>query len=194
MRSALIPTFFMVMSLTFAPALAAGEVEANGGKPEPGTTVEMPFLIAPMSLDGKLLGYAYITSKMVCSSGDAAIKVRQKLAFIQDGFVREVNGKSIAQSADPRAVDKPQLNARLTAVARRLVGDNKVVSMFFIDIKFNPLRPSQSTGDGQVPPDQAAPQKPAGDTAAAAGTGAEASNPSKEAPAPSENAQKSRPK
>ena len=194
MRSANILSIVMVMTLGLGPAFAAGEAEPGDKKPEPGTTVEMPFLIAPMSVDGKLQGYAYISSKMVCSSGDAAILVRQKLAFIQDSFVRDVNSRPIAQSADPKAVDKPLLAARLTADAKGIVGDNKVVTMMFVDIKFNPLKPSESTGDGQVAPDQAAPQKAAGEAGKEAAGAAAASNPSKEAAAPAENAQKSRPK
>jgi len=57
----------------------------------------MPFLIAPMSKDGKLLGYAYISSKLVASSPGATIAVREKLAFIQDAFVRDVNAKPSAR-------------------------------------------------------------------------------------------------
>lgn len=190
MRHALIP--FIAVVIAFSPAWAAGEEE--GKKTELGTTVEMPFLIAPMSLDGKLQGYAYISSKMVCSSQDAAILVRQKLGFIQDSFVREVNGKPIALSTDPKAVDKVQLNARLIGQARRIVGDNKVVSMLFVDIKFNALRPSQSTEDGAVPPDQAAPKKAEGEAdKAAAGTTA-APKPAKDGGVAGESAQKSRPK
>ncbi len=191
MRSAFILIPCMVMSLALTPAFAAGEAGTNGKKPEPGTTVELPFLIAPMSLDGKLQGYAYISSKMVCSSADAAILVRQKLGFIQDSFVRDVNGKPISLPTDPTAVDKIQLAARMTADAGNIVGANRVVTVMFIDVKFNALRPSESTGGGQVAPDQAAPQKAAGE---AAGTTAPASNASKEAAGPGESAQKSRPK
>jgi len=177
----------MVISVFPVPARAAGEAEGKAA--QLGTTVEMPFLIAPMSIDGKLQGYAYISSKMVCSSQDAAILVRQKLGFIQDSFVREVNGKSIAQSQDPKAVDKTQLNARLVANARSIVGDKKVVSMVFVDVKFNPLRPSQSTDEGAVPPDEAAPKKAEGAKAA----DGEAKS-AKDNGVAGESAQKSRPK
>lgn len=194
MRGLLIPILVLGISLAGVRASAAGEEEGNGKRPEPGTTVEMPFLIAPMSDNGKLLGYAYISSKMVCSSGAAAILVRQKLGFIQDRFVRDVNGKAISLSQDPKTVDKPALNARLTADARSIVGANKIVSMLFVDIKFNPLRPSQSTGDGQVPPDNAAPQKPAGEAdKPKEGEGAGAKT-SKDDVVAGESAQKSRPK
>jgi len=194
MRSALITVTTLIACLALGPAFAAGEAEGNTKKPEPGTTVEMPFLIAPMSVDGKLQGYAYITSKMVCSSSDAAIAVRQKLAFIQDSFVREVNGKSLSTGADPTVVDKVQLNARMTAAARRIVGDNKVVAMFFVDVKYNPLRPSPSTDNSAVPPDEAAPKKGAPAAGEAATAGNTTSKSSKDTAVAGESAQKSRPK
>ncbi len=191
MRGALIPMVALVVSLLAGPGLAAGEADPTGKLPVSGFTVEMPFLVAPMSEDGKLIGYAYITSKLVCSSPDAAIAVREKLAFIQDSFVRDVNGRPVSQADDAKAVDRPLLNLRLTADARRIVGDAKVVSMRFVDIKYNPLHPTESTLGELVPPDQAAPQTGTGEAATAAGA---ASNPSKESAVSGESAQKTRPK
>ncbi|MBU6297568.1 MAG: hypothetical protein KJS68_04925 [Alphaproteobacteria bacterium] len=119
----------------------------------------MPFLIAPMSQDGKLLGYSYILSKMVASSQSAAIAIRDKLAFIQDAFVRDVNAHPIGESNNPRTVDNTLLNDRLVADARRIVGDDKVVAMVFIDIKFAPLHPGDTTLN-LVPPSERAPDLP----------------------------------
>lgn len=163
------PAFLLTLILLAAPALAAAPAK---DKPlEPGSTVEMPFLVAPMSQDGKLLGYAYISSKLVCTSPSACIDVREKLAFIQDANVRDVNAHSIAQTNDPTAVDRDLLNARLTANAKRVVGDNKVVTMVFGDVKFAPLHPSESTeGMMSTPPDQAAPGMTSAPAAAAGGT------------------------
>jgi hypothetical protein len=134
------------MAAAGQPALAAG---AKAGPL--GTNVEMPFLIAPMSKDGKLLGYAYISSKMVTPSPAATIAVREKLAFIQDAFVRDVNGAPISKTDDPRAVDIELLNARLVAVARRIVGSDRVVSMAFIAVQFAPLHPGESTVSPAAP-------------------------------------------
>ncbi len=150
MRRSLIS--LLILALLAGPVWAAGA----GKKPEPGTTVEMPYLMAPMSQDGKLLGYAYISSKLVCTSLDACTGIRDKLAFIQDAFVREVNSRPISLASDPTAVDRDLLNARLTANAKRIVGDGKVANMVFLDIKFAPLRPSESTAGETPPPDQAA--------------------------------------
>ncbi|HEY0283551.1 MAG TPA: hypothetical protein VGC27_13115 [Rhizomicrobium sp.] len=129
---------------------AAGQpAQAAGAKAvAPATSVEMPFLIAPMSKDGKLLGYAYISSKMITSSPATAIAVREKLVFIQDAYVRDVYAQPIGKAEDPGAVDEALLNARLVAAAKRIVGSGKIVSMVFLSIQFMPLHP----GEAPVPP------------------------------------------
>jgi len=135
-----------ILTLVLAACLAA-PVFAEGAKskPAPGTSVEMPFLIAPMSKDGKLLGYAYISSKLVCASQNAAITVREKLAFIQDANVRDVYAVSVSRSDDPMKVDNDALSQRLADNARRIVGAGKVVRVEFGQVQFAPLHPSEST-------------------------------------------------
>ena len=150
MRRILVPLLLLVLAVAGQPGLAAGAKEGA-----PGTNVEMPFLIAPMSKDGKLLGYAYISSKMVATSPSASIAVREKLAFIQDAFVRDVNAEPICKADDPRAVDTALLNSRLIAIARRVVGSDKVVRMVFVAVQFAPLHPSESTENLAPPPKDA---------------------------------------
>ena len=145
---------FLVASL---PAFAAEKKE------EPGTHVEMPFLIAPVSVDGKLEGYCYISSKLTTSSPGASVEVRNKLAFIQDAFVRDVNAAPIGFASDPTKVDTRLLTQRLVADARRIVGAAKVVTITFKQIQFSPLHPKPTTEDAVPPPErasQAAPSAP----------------------------------
>jgi len=144
-----ISVLLLLLAMGAQPALAGGVKEGP-----PGTNVEMPYLIAPVSKDGRLLGYAYISSKMVTSSPSAAIDVREKLAYIQDAFVRDMNGQPISESDDPAAVDRDALNDRMVAAARRIVGSNKVVGMVFIAVQYAPLHPGNTTLN-QAPPEQA---------------------------------------
>jgi len=137
MRRLLLPLALLACLCPPAPAA--------GAKPPPGTSVEMPYLMAPMSNDGKLLGYTYISSKLVATSQAAVIAVRDKLAFIQDAYVRDVNAVPIAKSDDPTAPDTALLTARLTAVARSIVGDDKIVTLVITSAKFAPLHPGDST-------------------------------------------------
>jgi len=134
------------------PALAG---EAPKKAEEPGTHVEMPFLIAPMSVDGKLTGYSYISSKLVSSSPSASVEIRNKLAFIQDAFVRDVNAAPIGKSSDPQSVDTALLAQRLVADARRVVGQAKVVAITFTQIQFASLHPKPTTDDTVAPPERA---------------------------------------
>jgi hypothetical protein len=142
----------------FALCLAYPAWSAEPAKkpPEPGTSVEMPFLMVPMTKDGDLLGYSYVASKLICTSPGGALRVREKLAFIQDAFVREVNSRPASLDTDPKALDKDQLAARLTAAAKRIVGNDTVRAMLFMEIKYAPLHPGDSTTGGAPPPEQAA--------------------------------------
>ena len=139
----------LVLVLAAALSIAATPVLAGEKAGDPGTNVEMPFLIAPMSKDGKLLGYAYINSKLVASSQSAALEIRDKIAFIQDAFVRDVNAEPVSTDANPTEVDTRVLAERLVADARRVVGASKVVRVIFggegdSGIKFAALHPMQT--------------------------------------------------
>ena len=85
-------TAAVIFGLAANPA-AAAEKEAGGDKAgAPGTNIDMPFLMAPMTgADGNLSGYAYISSRLTATSDASANQVRDKIAFIQDAFVRDVN-------------------------------------------------------------------------------------------------------
>lgn len=160
MRALAIPAILFGL---MASAWAADEAPAKKKAEEPGTHVQMPFLIAPMSADGKLQGYAYISSKLVASTPMASVEIRDKLAFIQDAFVRDVNGQPIGKTNDPTAVDTALLTSRLVADAKRIVGAAKVVTITFTQIQFSPLHPTQTTQDSVPPSEAATPvaQKPA---------------------------------
>src|SRR5579863_7712441 len=97
-----------VLCLLAAPALAATAPAPAPADKEgaPGTNVEMPFLMAPLTgADGKLSGYAYISTKLTAVSGAGALDVRDKIAFIQDAFVRDLNSTGIGKDGDPAHLD-----------------------------------------------------------------------------------------
>ncbi len=157
----------LIFVLAIAPATAA---EKAAGKDDdkagaPGTNVDMPFLMAPMTgADGKLSGYAYISSRLTAPTDIIANQARDKIAFIQDAFVRDVNATEIATTGDPVTVNNAALEARLLADARKVVGANKIVSVAIMQVQIAPLHPGPVTAvAGQLPADSSpqAPAKPA---------------------------------
>jgi hypothetical protein len=131
----------MFAVLIAGPVMAAGET-VKAKAPEPGTSVEMPYLIAPVVVGATLVAYAYISSKIIASSPQTAIDIRLATPFIQDAFVRDVNATPIGKASDPSTVDSVALTARLLADARRIVGAGKVAGLALIQIQMAPLRPN----------------------------------------------------
>lgn len=123
----------------FALAAHAGE---KGGAP--GTNVEMPFLMAPVCNDGKLIGYAYISSKVVTNSSAASLRVRGKIPFIQDLFVRDVNARPITKAGEPGQVDQDALVARLTSDVKRVVGAQKIATVMILKVQITELHPREA--------------------------------------------------
>jgi hypothetical protein len=122
--------------------LLVGYTSAVAGPPaqhEPGTSVEMPYLIAPVIVDGTLFANAYVSSKIIATSPAATIVVRDKLPFIQDAFVRDVNAAPIGKASDAHVVDIPALTARLSADVRRIVGSNVIDSVEIVRVQMSPL-------------------------------------------------------
>jgi len=168
MRRLLVLAFLLALAAPVSAAEEAhgksethGKEEAKGG--EPGTNVDMPFLMAPMTnAAGKLTGYAYISSRITATSDVTANQARDKIAFIQDAFVRDVNAKEIATSGDPATVDNAALQIRLLADARKVVGASKLVSIAIMQVQISALHPGPVTAvAGQPPPVESAPPPPA---------------------------------
>jgi hypothetical protein len=130
----------LVLCMT-APLLA-GSAALAAKVPEPGTSVDMPYLMAPITVDEKLVAYAYISSKIVASSQSAAIDIRNKTPFIQDAFVRDVNALPVTASLDATKIDSQALAARLLKDSRRIMGQGKVASIGIVQLQIAQLRPA----------------------------------------------------
>jgi hypothetical protein len=157
--------------LAAAPTPVSADKSSSDKSGVPGTNVEMPFLMAPLTAsDGKLSGYAYISTRLTAASAAGALDVRDKIAFIQDAFVRDVNGTAVAKSADSGAVDNPALEARLLADAKRVMGSGKVASIAIVQLQIAPLHPDPAMTPATAPP----PDAPADDKPAKAPQGTEA--------------------
>lgn len=159
MRASLIP----VLCLIVFPALAAPAAKAPAKPPEctgaPGTNQDMPHLMAPLEKGGDLYGYAYISSCVAATSESAFSLVGDKIPFIQDAFVRDVNRAPVAQpdaNGDP-VVDAAGLQARLLADVRHVVGTAKIKELVITDIQVSPLHPVQTPVLATAPPDDAPP-------------------------------------
>lgn len=131
----LIPSLLAVLALG-STAFAADKPAA------PGISVEMPYLIAPLTVDDKLVAYAYVSSKIIATSPSGAIEIRLKTPFLQDAFVRDVNAAPIGRASDPSKVDEAALVARLLRDTKRVMGAGVVADFRLIQIQIAAVRPN----------------------------------------------------
>lgn len=149
--------------LLAAPALAAedapGKTESVGGAP--GTNVDMPIVIAPILVDGKLTGYAYVQSRLTAATPTDALAVRDKIAFVLDAFVRDVNARPVTLPDNPGEVDQPGIAARMLADARRIMGASHVKSIAVTAVQIAPLHPSTTAAPAALAAPETIPAAPA---------------------------------
>ncbi len=151
MRKMALLAFLAMAASAMAPAMAndppakgdPSHEPKKGGKP--GTNIDMPYLMAPLTnADGKLIGYAYISSRWTAASEGIVTDVREKLPFIQDLMVRNVNGASVSMPDDPEKVDIAGVEARLLADARKVMGAGKVKQIVVCTVQIAELRTNQT--------------------------------------------------
>jgi hypothetical protein len=81
---------------------------------------------------------------VVTTSRTASLEVRDKIPFIQDTFVRDVNAAPIGKPTDPKTVDNAALIMRLTADVRHIIGVEKIAAVVIVQIQISSLHPTQT--------------------------------------------------
>lgn len=137
----LLSALALIAILFAGPAWASGgsKTKAPTAESEQGTafatprtpSIEMPILVAPVVVNGEMDHYVYlgVTLQLVDDSHKSALL--DKIPYLQDAFLREVHGPSIAHENDPSIVDEKGLIARLLAVCEKVVGANIVTGITF---------------------------------------------------------------
>jgi hypothetical protein len=146
------PAILALTALLAFPALAAEKTDAPKKGGAPGTNVDLQYLMAPLSDgDGKLMGYAYITARLTVAADSDKFVVTDKMPFIQDALVRDINSTPVATPADPQKVDLGGVESRFLADARRIVGSGRVKVITVCTVQIALLHVTQTPS--LAPPD-----------------------------------------
>ena len=105
------------------------------------TNVELPAFLAPMLLGNRLESYAYITVALTPANREKMLAIREKMPFLRDAFLREVNKASIVKTDDPKTVDTVALKARLLVRVNQILPKGSVSDLKFQSIQMTPIQP-----------------------------------------------------
>ena len=111
-------------TLAFAPAAMAAEAAEQGI-----VDVELPSLLAPMIVGPRLESYAYITIALAPAGRDKVFLIREKVPFLRDAFLRELNKATIVKTDDTKAVDQEGVKTRLTARMNQILPAGTVAEL-----------------------------------------------------------------
>src|SRR5882757_10779997 len=123
-------------SVVLAAALTVFPVERVVGaepvaKDQLVTNVELPAFLAPMLIGNRLEQYAYITVALTPANREKMLAIREKMPFLRDAFLREVNKASIVKTDDPKTVDTVALKARLLVRVNQILPKGSVSDLKF---------------------------------------------------------------
>ena len=127
------------LALLAAPLFAGAAAAAEGGVAQPLNEVALPPLLAPMIVEGRLQGYAHLTISVRPGGPDKLLSVREKVPFLQDAFLRELNRGSITKPDDAAAVDVAATTRRLLGVAKQVLPGTSVVAVKITNLAYVPL-------------------------------------------------------
>lgn len=140
------PSTFACLSLAAAIAVASSAVpvHASGGGGAKKKTenveavpsvpsVQMPMLVAPVTINGKMARYVYLNVTLVLPDDSNKMMLLEKIPYLQDAFLREVHGATIALGEDPEVLDEEGVGRRLLNICAKIVGPDIVKKVDFRD-------------------------------------------------------------
>lgn len=125
------------LALQTPHALGAAAVDTTNLGP---VDVTLPTILAPMVAEARLENYAYITIVLKPAAPAGVLTIREKVPFLQDAFLRELNASPIVKLNDPKSVDEAAVRARLISRMNQILPAGTVAELNFEPIVVAPVQ------------------------------------------------------
>lgn len=135
-RAGMLALTWVALGVPQALAAAAVGDTSNLGPVD----VTLPTILAPMVVEARTENYAYITIVLKPAAPAGILAIREKVPFLQDAFLRELNGATIVKTDDPKSVDETALKARLIARMNQVLPAGTVAELKFQPIVVAPVQ------------------------------------------------------
>lgn len=151
----------LAVVLASAPAFASGGEEKPSGGSLGGEdlTVELPMLVAPVTVNDHLYHYAYMRVMLEAKDSATVDTARDKIPYIMDAMLRDLHAASIALNGNPEEIDGEGLKTRLLAVANATIGAGSFKSLKFRDTIQTDDPALNAAAAAAAPPPEAEPEK-----------------------------------
>jgi hypothetical protein len=89
-------------------------------------TISMPVLVTPVIVNGELHHYVFLSVTLELTSDEHKPLMLEKIPYLQDAYLREVHGATVARDNDPALIDEAGVKDRLMKVSATVVGPSVV--------------------------------------------------------------------
>jgi len=134
-RAGVLALAWVVLGASQALAAAVGDTSNLGP-----VDVTLPTILAPMIVEARIENYAYVTIVLKPAAPAGILAIREKVPFLQDVFLRELNGATIVKADDPKSVDETALKARFLARINQILPAGTVAELKLEPIVVAPVQ------------------------------------------------------
>ena len=121
--------------------LASPSEAAEPAKSQDLVDVEIPPIFAPLIVQQRLESYAYITVLLTPAAADKTLIIREKMPFLRDAFLRELNKGTITKADDPKTIDEPAVRTRLLSRLNQILAAGTVSELKLEPIQYSAIQP-----------------------------------------------------
>lgn len=127
-------------ALASTPKPEENSEKTKSDEPQPGdegyvppNSSNMPMLLVPVVLQGRMSHYIFISYRLVMHNELQVDAVNQNIAWIHDAFMRKLYKTDVADPNNPDRPDIPKLEAMLKSVANEVLHGDLVKSVYFVN-------------------------------------------------------------
>lgn len=112
--------------LAAAPAVALASGAPKEEKVEQGQYIDLSPVALPVVVDGKLVNYVFVSTRVNLTASADAMKMREKEPFLRDALVRAGHRTPFTLATDYTRIDEEKLKAALVRDAKAILGARNV--------------------------------------------------------------------
>lgn len=117
---------FTISAILLAVATAAGAAEKDAPVKPNGQYVDLAPVALPIVVDGQVINYVFVSTRLQLSATADVIKLRAKEPYFRDALVRAAHKAPFTDPKDYTVVDVPRLQAVLFREASAIAGGKNI--------------------------------------------------------------------
>ncbi len=116
------------------PSEPESHAETDAKAADSSRQIEMPVIVAPIVVDGRLRNYAFVGVRLDVSEGRDPWAVRARTAYLRDAMLRAAHAQPLNDPGDAGGINPERASRVWTTAANAVLGEGAVKSVSVLDV------------------------------------------------------------